>query len=316
MRYFWTVYPQLPTFNLYVLNFNLSKKSMRNFIAICFLLLSGSVTAQVKFPDLSPQGSIRQKVGLTTIFITYERPAARGRKVFGGLVPYNKMWRTGAGNCTRIKFDDAVMIAGKLIHAGTYSLFTIPDPQEWTVILNSDTTLYGTGRYDERKDAVRFKAKSDPIDRYYESLTIDVDVIPDNAALNISWENTRVTFEIKTETSRKISKIVDEQLLSGNVKDPQVLAMGAEYYYFLNQDLETGLALINRAIDLETKSWYYTLKVDILTKSRKYSEAIETLKHNMAYVKKNPENWSKEELSNVVKEQELQMNELQSKIKK
>jgi len=289
---------------------------MRNLLAASLTLISVHLIAQVNFPDLSAKGSIRQKVGFTIISIVYERPAARGRKIFGELVPYNELWRTGAGNCTRIKFDEDVLVGNTLIAAGTYALFTIPDLREWTVILNSDTTLYGTGGYDESKDIVRFNTAAEATDRYYESLTIDVDVIPDDAELTISWERTRASFEIKTETDKKVAKIVNEQLLSGKVKDAQTLAMGAEYYYFLGRDLETGLALINKAMDISTTSWYYALKVDILTKQKRYDEAIETLKRNMAFVKTNPENWTEGELGHVLKGQEIQMKELQSKIKK
>lgn len=288
---------------------------MRNLLVISLVFIGIGLSAQVDFPALSPRGSIHQKVGTTAISVTYERPAARRRRIFGELVPYDKLWRTGAGNCTKIKFDDDVYIASKLIRAGTYSLLTIPGQQEWTVILNSDTTLYGTAGYDESKDVVRFQTKSEPTSRYYESLTIDIDVIPDNALLNISWEKTRISFEIKTGTDKEITRMVNDQLLSGKINDPQALAMGAEYYYFLGRDLETGLALVNRAIDIKESSWYYSLKVDILTRSKRYAEAIETLKINMAYVKTNPENWSKEQLDNVLKEQQLQMKELRRKIK-
>jgi hypothetical protein len=289
---------------------------MRKLLLVVLVLVGVDLMAQVTFPDLSPKGTIHQKVGVTTIAVIYERPAARGRKVFGELVPYNELWRTGAGNCTKVQFNDDVVIGNKLIPAGTYAFFTIPGEQEWIVILNSDTTLYGTGGYDERKDLVRFKTKAEATSRYYESFTIDIDVVPDNAVLNISWEQTRVSFEIKTETDKKVARMVNDQLLSGKIKDPQQLAMGAEYYYFLGRDLETGLALINRAIDIKTSSWYYSLKVDILAKSKRYPEAIETLKLNMAYAKTNPENWTREQLDNVLRGQEKQMRELQSNIKK
>ena len=92
--------------------FNQEKKLMRNLLVVSLALISIDLIAQVNFPPLSPQGSIRQKVGVTTISVIYERPAARGRKVFGELVPYNKLWRTGAGNCTKIKFDEDVLREG------------------------------------------------------------------------------------------------------------------------------------------------------------------------------------------------------------
>ncbi|MBN8786961.1 MAG: DUF2911 domain-containing protein [Terrimonas sp.] len=289
---------------------------MKHLLIVTLLLSSVDLTAQISFPALSPQGSVSQNVGVTAITVIYERPAARGRNIFGELVPYGELWRTGAGNCTKIKFDGNVLIKNKLIQPGTYSLFTIPSEQEWTIILNGDTTLYGTGGYDERKDVLRFKVQPKPTSRYYESLTIDIDVIPDNAELNISWGNTGISFGIETETDKKIAKIVNDQLLSGKIKDPQTLAMGAEYYYFLGRDLETALALINRAMDIKNSSWYYSLKIDILTKNKRYAEAIETLRLNIAYLKTNLENLTKEQLDNVLGEQQMQLKELESKIKK
>lgn len=291
-------------------------KNMRNYLIALFTLISMSLIGQPRFPALSPEGSIRQKIGLTTISIQYERPAARGRIIFGELVPYGKLWRTGAGACTKIKIDADVLVENMLLRAGTYSLFAIPDPQAWTIILNSDTTLYGTGGYDERKDMIRFTTKAGVVDRHYESFTIDIDVIQNDAELSLSWENTRISLKIKTETDKMVMKMVNEDLLSGKIKDPQLLAMGAEYYYFLGRDLETGIALINKAIDYKPTSWYYSLKVDLLTRSEKYPQAIETLMLSMAYVKTNPEKWTKEQLSTVLEGQEIQMKELRSKIKK
>ncbi len=289
---------------------------MRNLLLVTLALASIDLVAQVSFPSLSPQGSIHQKVGFTTLSVTYERPAARGRKIFGELVPYDELWRTGAGNCTKVKFDEDVVIDKQVVRAGTYALFTIPNLRDWTVILNSDTTLYGTGGYDASKDAARLKAKAEATDRYYESFTIDLDVMADHAELNISWEKTRATFVIQTKTAKQVAKMVEEQLLSGKLRDPQLLAMGAEYYYFQGRELETGLALVNRAIDIKPNSWYYALKVDMLATGKRYAEAIETLKLSMAYVKTNPQNWTQEQLDHVVKGQEVQMKELQRKLKK
>lgn len=271
--------------------------------------------AQQYFPVLSPQGIIVQKAGFATITITYERPSARDRKIFGDLVPFDELWRTGAGNCTKIKFDKSVVIAGRRLEPGTYSLFTIPAVQDWTIILNSDTTLYGTGGYDQSRDMVRFKGKAEQASRYYESFTIDVDVVSDNALITISWERTSTSFTVDTETDEALVKLTNDLLLSKESLDSQRLAMGAEYYYFANRDLEMGLALVNRALDIQVNAWYYSLKTDILVKSERYAEAIETLRQSMSYVKSNPENWSKEQLDNVLAGQLIQMKELQSQIK-
>ena len=286
---------------------------MKVYLILLLTLPTFGLVAQTEFPSLSPKGSIEQNVGITTISIEYERPIARGRKVFGGLVPYKTIWRTGAGNGTKIKFDNAVVIDDKVIPAGQYSLFTIPDKQEWTIILNSNATIYGLESYDELKDVIRFKTKVEITDRYYESFTVDIDLIEANSELNISWENTRVTFEINTQTDKRLMKMVKEEFLSGKVEDSDLLAAGADYYYFLNTELETALKLINTAIDLRKVSWYYDLKIDLLTKRKRYEEALKTLKIAMDYVKTNPENWAEEQQKRVSARQEIKMKDLLSK---
>lgn len=288
---------------------------MKVYLLLLLLLSTSRLAAQIEFPSLSPKGSIEQKVGIKTISIAYERPIARGRKIFGELVPFGAIWRTGAGNGTKIKFDDEVVIDDIVIPAGQYSLFTIPDKKEWTIILNSDSTVYGLEGYDETKDVIRFKTKVNTTERYYESFTIDIDLIRADSELNISWENTRVTFEIKTQTDKSLMKMVNEELLAGKVKDSDVLAVGADYYYFLNTELETALKLINLAIDLRKVSWYYDLKIDILTSRKQYEEALETLKIEMDYVKTNPENWTEERHQRASEEQERKMKDLLRKIK-
>lgn len=288
---------------------------MKVYLLLVLILSTVGLVAQTEFPSLSPKGSIEQKVGVTTISIAYERPIARGRTIFGELVPFGTLWRTGAGNGTKIKFDDAVVIDNEVIPAGQYSLFTIPDKQEWTIILNSDASIYGLEGYDETKDVIRFKTKVKIIDSYYESFTVDIDLMEANAELNISWENTRVTFKINTQTDKRLMKMVKEEYLSGKVKDPDLLAMGADYYYFLNTELETASKLINSAIQLRKVTWYYDLKVDLLTKRKQYKEALETLKTAMDYAKTNPENWADERLLRVSEVHEIKMKDLLSKIK-
>ena len=121
---------------------------MKEKILILFLIFSAfGVLAQdsaYPYPSLSPKGKISQIVGNTTIEIEYERPSVRKREIFGDLVPWGKLWRTGAGSCTKISFDKDVVVSGQNIEAGKYSIFTIPNPKEWIVILNRDTKLYGT----------------------------------------------------------------------------------------------------------------------------------------------------------------------------
>jgi tetratricopeptide (TPR) repeat protein len=248
---------------------------MKTLLVICCLTATYSSFSQTPFPSLSPKGKLEQKVGLTDIIVDYERPAARGRKIFGELVMYDKLWRTGAGHCTKIGFSKAVVVNNKKIDKGTYSVFTIPNQHEWTVILNKDTTLYGITSYDETKDVVRFKTKPHPTDRYYESLTIDVDVIPNNAVVNISWEKTGISFGVETETDKTVSDFIHQYLLSDRSKDPDEYAQAAEYYFYLDKNLDQALSLIDKAIAMKNDAWYYRQKIDILEKQKKYKEAIE-----------------------------------------
>jgi len=254
---------------------NLFIRNMKTFLVICCLTATYNSFSQTPFPSLSPKGKLEQKIGLTDITVDYERPAARGRKIFGELVSYDKLWRTGAGHCTKIRFSKAVVINNKKIDEGTYSVFTIPNLDEWTVILNKDTTLYGIASYNQTKDAVRFKIKPHQTDRYYESLTIDIDVIPNNAVVNVSWEKTSISFGVETETDKAADDFTKQYLLSDVSKDSDKYAEAAEYYFYLGKNLDMALMLIDKAIALKNESWYYRQKIDILEKQMKYKEAIE-----------------------------------------
>lgn len=287
---------------------------MKVYLILLLTLYTFGLVAQTEFPSLSPKGSIEQKVGITTVSIAYERPIARGRIIFGKLVPFEALWRTGAGNGTKIKFDNDIVIDDKLIPAGQYSLFTIPGKKEWTIILNSDNTIYGLEGYDKTKDVIRFKTEVNTTNRYYESFTIDIDLLETNSELNISWENTRVSFPIMTQSNERLMKMVNEEFLSGKVKDSDVLAMGADYYYYLDIELETALKLINKAIELRKVSWYYDLKIDLLVRRKQYEEAIKTLELAMKYVKNNPGNWSEERLRRVSEAHEIKMKDLLNKV--
>lgn len=248
---------------------------MKTLSIIVLLIASINSFSQSIFPGLSPKGRIEQNIGQTNIAIDYERPAARGRRVFGELVTYGKLWRTGAGNCTKIRFSRPVIINNKKINQGTYSVFTIPDTDEWTIILNADTTLYGVASYNEKNDILRFKTKPQSSGRYYESLTIEVDVIPNNAIVYIAWEKTQISFQVQTETDKVASEFIEQYLLTGKSENPDEYAAAAEYYFYLNKNLNRALALVDKAIAIKNESWYYRQKIDILEKQMKYMEAID-----------------------------------------
>ncbi|MBK7269947.1 MAG: DUF2911 domain-containing protein [Flavobacteriales bacterium] len=147
---------------------------MRSLLALAVAL--PIISAAQDLPQPSPRGQVEQVVGLTNVKVDYSRPSAKGRKIFGDLVPFGQLWRTGANMCTTIELSGPVVVSGKSVAKGKYSLFTIPNEKEWTVILNSDTTLGGTDGYDEAKDVARFVTPVVAAE-WTETFTIDPDEV-------------------------------------------------------------------------------------------------------------------------------------------
>lgn len=142
----------------------------------------------------SPKAEASGTVGGAKVDIVYCRPSADGRKIMGGLVPFGKVWRTGANAATTIEFDKSVKIEGKSLPAGKYALFTIPDEDEWTIIINKDYNQQGAYNYDEKKDVLRVNVKPKKTDQFVETFTI----APERDRVSMKWENTEVSFKVKS----------------------------------------------------------------------------------------------------------------------
>ena len=260
------------------------KKNLKVAVAlILFIIETSLIFGQTEYPPLSGKGRIIQEVGNTQVEIEYERPSARDRTIFGALVPYNSVWRTGAGYCTKISFNKPVIIGGQPVNAGTYAVFTIPNPNEWVLILNSDTALYGSSNYDSKNDVARFVVKPHKTQRYYETLTFDIDLIPNNARVYISWENTEISFDLLTNTDELLMNYINEFLLTKKETAGNRYANAAEQLYFLNFRLNTALKLCEIALekhkdeDHYTKGYVYRVKMEIYEKLHLYQEAIEVI---------------------------------------
>ena len=180
-----------------------------NFLCIISLAMSAQESIKKSIPK-SPEAAFTQQFGDSEIQVAYARPMARGRKIFGGLVAYDSLWRTGASECTTIKFKEEVILGGKKIAAGKYALLSIPTADEWTIILNADTTMHGTNGYTSQKDKYRFKVKSMKTDRFYETFTIEINDInaQGEASLNVMWEKTMVMIPLKTAFEVSMDKPV------------------------------------------------------------------------------------------------------------
>lgn len=169
---------------------------------ISFILLLAVITtslyAQNEPPRLSPKASVSQVVGYTEIKVDYCRPGVKDRKIWGGLVPYNEVWRTGANEATTIEFMDDVIVEGHKVPSGKYGLFTIPGENEWTIILNKVWDQWGAFNYDEAEDFLRFKVKSQKSD-YTDRLLFTFDYVsPYSADVVVEWNKLKVFFLVET----------------------------------------------------------------------------------------------------------------------
>lgn len=205
----------------------------------------------IKIPQASSAQTITQSFGLGKINVSYSRPNTKGRKVFGGMEPFDKVWRTGANSATSITFSDPVKIGGQELAAGTYGLFTIPGKDEWTVIFNKDSKQWGAYEYKEAEDVLRIKVKPVKLKEKVETFTIQfANVYPTTAQLQLSWENTGLNIDLSTEIDAQVMASIDEAMKGE--KKPYFAA--AQYYYENGKDLNKALEWINAAEAADAKA--------------------------------------------------------------
>lgn len=212
------------------------KKTILSIATVALLFLGTELSqAQVQLPPASSTTTVIQGLGIKNIILSYQRPNAKGRKVFGELVPYNEVWRTGANNIPTITFDEEVNIEGNVVPAGTYGLFTIPNKTEWTVVLSENPKQWGAYQYKKEDDFLRFKVKPTTLAKKVETFTISFDDVTTNSTkVSLAWENTKIAFSIKTDQSNEIMASIEQAMLGE--KKPYFQA--AQYYFNNNLDIK------------------------------------------------------------------------------
>lgn len=278
------------------------------FVSAFLTLTMMSVNAQVKTPSASPRANFEQMVGLTEIEIDYSRPSAKGRTIFGDLVPFGKMWRTGANQNSMITFGDVVTIDGKTVKKGKYALFVTPKVDNWEVVFYTDTENWGTPeKFDEAKVAARVNVKPEMINRHVETFTISLNNVDnDFAHLEFAWEKTVAAVKIEVPTKKIAMANIDKVLAGPTAGD---YFSSAQYYYQSNGDNAKALEYVNKAVEMTTAKgtpfWYNRLKSLIQARGGDKKGAIETAKvsleaaekaGNADYVKMNKDSiaeWSK-----------------------
>ncbi|MFY0644851.1 MAG: DUF2911 domain-containing protein [Bacteroidia bacterium] len=253
---------------------------MKNLLLLILAFLSSNVIAQITTPRPSPLCSVEQKVGLTDIGITYSRPSMKDRVIFGELVAYDKMWRTGANASTKISFSDAVRINNTDVPAGTYALYTIPGEDEWTIILHKNLSYWGTGgdKYNEEEDQIRFTVV--PNNNYketIETMTMNLaNLTSDGCDLELLWANTQVKFAIEVSYDATVM----EQIEKAMTISASTYYSAARYYLENDKDLNQALEWIEKATEDGDYYWYYRQKALIQAKLGMYHEAIESAMHS------------------------------------
>lgn len=246
-------------------------KKLLSVIALCAIIYSA--TAQtLRTPAPSPTQTIKQDFALSAVELSYSRPAVKERKVFGDLVPYGKVWRTGANQATTITFGEEVTFGDKKVPAGKYGLLTIPDAGEWTVILSKQLDVTSPANYKQDQDVARVRVKPDALPVAIESFMMIFDNIkPSSMNLVILWDKTAVTIPIASDVETKVMAQIDNLMN----KDNRPYFNAAMYYMNNGKDLNKALAWFDKAIEQEPKAfWVYHQKANALAKLGKKQEAV------------------------------------------
>ncbi|HQW70027.1 MAG TPA: DUF2911 domain-containing protein [Flavobacterium sp.] len=278
-------------------------------IALAIIIANFTIEAQVKTPAPSPKATLNQVVGLTDVTVEYSRPSAKGRTVFGDLVPFGKLWRTGANQNSMVTFSEDVVIKGTTLKKGKYAIFTTPKADMWEVVFYTDTENWGTPEnWDVNKVALSTNVDPIALNNLVETFTISVGSLSnDSASLDISWEKTLISIKFDVPTQKAAMASINKVLAGPTAGD---YFSSAQYLFQSNGDLNKALEYVNKAVSLvkagdDVPFWHLRLKSLIQGKLGDKAGAIATAKLSLAgaekaknddYVKMNNESikeWSK-----------------------
>jgi hypothetical protein len=239
------------------------------------LFVSGIMIAQaqaVKTPSPSTSQTVKQEFGLGSVELSYSRPNMKGRKIFGDLVPYNAVWRTGANSATTLTFSDEVIIGGTKVPAGKYGLLTIPGATEWTIVISKQTDVTSPAAYKQDQDVVRLKANAVAMPFEIETFTIMFSAVKSNSVeVGIMWDKTYVPFTVSADIDTKVMAQIDAAMN----KDNKPYFQSAMYYMENGKDLNKANEWLDKAIAQNPSAfWIWHQKANCLAKLGKKSDAV------------------------------------------
>ncbi len=237
---------------------------------VCAFVLNTSAQ-NITTPQPSPTQTIKQNFGLGSVEVSYSRPGVKGRKIYGDIVPYGKVWRTGANNATTLTFTDSVTIGGAKMAPGKYGLLTIPNADAWTVIISKQTDVTSPADYKQDMDVVRVNVKPNATPIPYETFTMQfMNVKPTSTDLAIVWDKTAVLLPISTDVEGKVMAQINNLMN----KDNRPYFNAAMYYLETGKDLNQAVAWLDKAIEQNPKAfWVYHQKANALAKLGKKADA-------------------------------------------
>ncbi len=251
--------------------------------ALAFICFSFLGTAQVAMPAPSPTQTIKQGFGIGSVELTYSRPSAKGRKIFGDLVPYNKIWRTGANAATKLVLTEPLEIGGKKIDTGSYVLYTVPGVDSWEVILNKGLTNWGTDGYKESEDVARFKTESMKSKDMVETFTMNfTNISPEACTLDIMWDKTIVSIPVKANFKDKVRAQIEAAMKT----DKKPYWQAAQFYNEYDKNLPKALENVTKALESNDKAfWIWIYKARIQKEMGDMAGAMESSKKSLDLAK-------------------------------
>jgi hypothetical protein len=244
------------------------KKILFTTIAVCGLMMA---EAQLKTPAPSPTQTIKQDFALSSVEVSYSRPGMKGRVIYGDLVPFGKVWRTGANQATTITFGEDVMVGDKKVPAGKYGLLTIPEKKEWTIIITKQLDVTSPTAYKMDMDVARIMIAPMKMNDAVETFTMQfANIKPSTCELHLMWDKTAVAIPISADVEKKVMAQID-QLMN---KDNRPYFGAAMYYMDNDKDLNQALVWFDKAVEAQpTAFWIHHQRANCLAKLGKKEEA-------------------------------------------
>ena len=254
--------------------------------AIVFFALPVLAQGSHLFPQLSPQASVSQTIGITEVKVAYHRPAVRFRKIWGELVPFGKVWRAGANEATTIRFSDPVKVEGKPVAAGTYALFMIPNPDRWTIIFSKRWQQFGSFEYDPKDDVLRFDITPKPVNNFDEWLTYEIYPASGSTAyVDMYWEKLRVSFLVEVDVKGIVTARLRRLLAQAKPGDWKSFSDAAEYLLDLDKDLAQALKWVDRSLQIRETPVNLHVKARLQRALGQASESVQTLEKALKLAK-------------------------------